>query len=234
MGGVSADRRVRTRHGSRSLAHPPDLGAGDLSRVAEPPSPALAASSRPRAGRRRRVRAGACPAVAGETAARRTADRSTRTCAASVRWRGCSSRGRAWPRVAAACSTARRSSAGALWVRGPRSACGWPRYGRSPSWAPGHATAYGTHVAGELGSELAWPGDRRLRRAFGIDGAAHRGCAGRGRRHGRRSRLRRRPCPTRPRHATLLERIAADGLVVSEYPPGQRAARSTGSWCATG
>jgi DNA processing protein len=82
------------------------------------------------------------------------------------------------------------------------------------------ATGYGMHVAGELGAGLAERACTVVSgAAFGIDGAAHRGalCAagptvavlacGADRAYPRA-------------HETLLARIAATGLVVSEYPPG--------------
>jgi DNA processing protein len=82
------------------------------------------------------------------------------------------------------------------------------------------ATSYGAHVAGELGSGLADRGCAVVSgAAIGIDGAAHRGALG-------------VDGPTvavlacgvdrayPASHQLLLERIAASGLVVSEYPPG--------------
>jgi DNA processing protein len=89
------------------------------------------------------------------------------------------------------------------------------------------ATAYGTHVAQELGASLA---DRRCTvvsgAAYGIDGAAHTGALNAG------------GAPTvavlacgvdvaYPRgHARLLGRIAGQGLVVSELPVGSTPTRS--------
>jgi DNA processing protein len=82
------------------------------------------------------------------------------------------------------------------------------------------ATSYGAHVAAELGSGLADRGCTVVSgAAIGIDGAAHRGALG-------------VDGPTvavlacgvdrvyPASHELLLERIAASGLVVSEYPPG--------------
>ncbi|TFV56477.1 DNA-protecting protein DprA [Mycobacterium sp. PS03-16] len=88
------------------------------------------------------------------------------------------------------------------------------------------ATAYGEHVAGELATGLALRDVAVVSGgAFGIDGAAHRATlaadgvtvavlAGG------------LDVPYPAAHTTLLERIAADGLVVSEYPPGMRPTRS--------
>ena len=87
------------------------------------------------------------------------------------------------------------------------------------------ATPYGEHVAADLAHGLA------LRRwtvtsggAFGIDGAAHRGALSVD-----GMTLAVLACgvdqPYPVVHATLLDRIAASGLVVSEYPPGSVPAR---------
>ncbi|TFV46541.1 DNA-processing protein DprA [Blastococcus sp. TF02A-35] len=82
------------------------------------------------------------------------------------------------------------------------------------------ATAYGEHVAGELGHQLGQRGWTVVSGgAFGIDGAAHRGALAAG-------------APTvavlscgvdRPYPAgnsALFHRIAETGLLVSEWPPG--------------
>ena len=82
------------------------------------------------------------------------------------------------------------------------------------------ATSYGAHVAGELGAGLA---DRACTvvsgAAIGIDGAAHRGALG-----VQGPTLAVLACGIDrvypASHELLLERIAAGGLVVSEYPPG--------------
>jgi DNA processing protein len=83
------------------------------------------------------------------------------------------------------------------------------------------STAYGTHVAGNLGLGLADRGWTVVSGgAYGIDGAAHRGAldatAG--------STIAVLACSVDvayPRgHSALLERIATDGLLVSEHPPG--------------
>ena len=82
------------------------------------------------------------------------------------------------------------------------------------------ATAYGTHVASSWGSELAASGWVVVSGgAFGIDAAAHQGALAA---HGVTIAV--LACGVDvsypPRHDALFERIAADGLLVSEVPPG--------------
>jgi DNA processing protein len=82
------------------------------------------------------------------------------------------------------------------------------------------ATGYGVHVAKELGAGLA---ERDFAvvsgAAYGIDGAAHEGAlAVDGVTVAVLAGGVDRPYPAG--HASLLERIRADGLVVSEVPPG--------------
>jgi len=107
----------------------------------------------------------------------------------------------------------------ALWVRGPA------RLGelvdRSVAVVGSRAsTAYGEHVAGELGYQLGERGWTVVSGgAFGIDAAAHRGALA-------------AEAPTvavlacgvdRPypaAHGALFSRIAETGLLVSEWPPG--------------
>ncbi|RBY87072.1 DNA-protecting protein DprA [Blastococcus sp. TBT05-19] len=107
----------------------------------------------------------------------------------------------------------------ALWVRGPA------RLDEVTARSVGvvgsrAATAYGEHVAGELGHQLGERGWTVVSGgAFGIDGAAHRGALAAG-------------APTvavlscgvdRPYPAgngALFHRIAETGLLVSEWPPG--------------
>ncbi|WP_053206821.1 DNA-processing protein DprA [Jiangella muralis] len=85
---------------------------------------------------------------------------------------------------------------------------------------------YGGRVASDLATDLALAGRTVVSgAAYGIDAAAHRGALGVG-------------GPTiavlacgvdvpYPRiHAQLLERIAADGLIISEVPPGSRPMRA--------
>ncbi|WP_104524981.1 DNA-processing protein DprA [Blastococcus atacamensis] len=107
----------------------------------------------------------------------------------------------------------------ALWVRG--NVCLDQVIDRSVGVVGSRAsTAYGEHVAGELGHQLGERGWTVVSGgAFGIDGAAHRGALAAG-------------APTvavlscgvdRPYPAgngALFHRIAETGLLVSEWPPG--------------
>ncbi len=106
-----------------------------------------------------------------------------------------------------------------LWVRGEvdlRFACL-----RSVSVVGARAaTSYGEHVAGDLAAGLADHGCTVVSGgAFGIDGAAHRGSLAAG-----GTTVAVLACGVDvayPRgHAALLDRIALDGLLVSEWPPG--------------
>jgi DNA processing protein len=112
----------------------------------------------------------------------------------------------------------------ALWVRGPGIAAELCDQSAAIVGARA-ATSYGTYVAGELGAGLAAAGFTVVSgAAIGIDGAAHRGALAAG-------------GPTvavlacgsdrsyPAAHEALLERIAATGLVVSEYPPASVPAR---------
>lgn len=89
------------------------------------------------------------------------------------------------------------------------------------------STAYGAHVAGELGLGLADRGWTVVSGgAYGVDGAAHRGAldASQG---GTIAVLACGVDVIYPKgHDRLLERIAADGLIVSEHPPGCAPTRS--------
>jgi DNA processing protein len=106
-----------------------------------------------------------------------------------------------------------------IWVRGP-----WPlaeACERSVAVVGARAsTAYGEHVAGDLGYGLAERGWTVVSGgAFGIDAAAHRGAIAAG---GRTVAVLacgiERPYPVS--HAALFDRIAETGLVLSEWPPG--------------
>jgi DNA processing protein len=81
------------------------------------------------------------------------------------------------------------------------------------------ATSYGSHLAAEFGYQLAGDGFTVVSgAAYGIDGAAHRGAIAAG---GRTIAV--LGCgvdlPYPMGHAALLDRIAEQGLVLSEYPP---------------
>ena len=111
-----------------------------------------------------------------------------------------------------------------LWLRGAGDLAALA--GRSVSIVGSRAcTAYGETVAGDLAAELGEAGYATVSGgAFGIDAAAHRGCLA--------SRT-----PTvvvlaggldeayPPAHRPLFERIAEQGVLVSELPPGQHPTR---------
>ncbi len=204
-----------------------------LSRVAEPPAAALvrfvdvvgpvAAAAR--------VRSGDVPeAVAAETAARRAVDRVDADLAAA---RAAGARLLVpeepdWPHWALAplalTGAAELAPPVALWVRGPLSLAEASERAVAVVGARA-ATGYGAHLAGELGAGLAAAGATVVSgAAIGIDGAAHRGAlAGDGATVAVLACGVDRAYPAS--HATLLDRIAATGLVVTEYPPGGVPAR---------
>ena len=112
----------------------------------------------------------------------------------------------------------------ALWLRGRadlRAACQ-----RSVSVVGSRAaTGYGAHVAGEIAADLAEQGWAIVSGgAYGIDAAAHRGAL-----------ITSAPTiavlacgvdhPYPAGHAGLFADIAAEGLVISEWPPGRHPAR---------
>lgn len=105
-----------------------------------------------------------------------------------------------------------------LWVRGP---LGLSEAVTRAAAVVGSraASAYGLHVAGELGLGLAEAGWTVVSgAALGIDGAAHRGnLVGSGATVAVLAGGIDVPYPRA--HSALLERIAAEGLVVSEAPP---------------
>jgi DNA processing protein len=89
------------------------------------------------------------------------------------------------------------------------------------------STTYGTHVAGELGLGVADRGWAVVSgAAYGIDGAAHRGAIA----STVATTVAVLACGidvAYPRgHFQLLDRIAAEGIVVSEHPPGCAPTRS--------
>jgi len=111
-----------------------------------------------------------------------------------------------------------------LWVRGPL------QLGLATARAVAvvgsrAATAYGQRVAGELGAELADRGWATLSGgAYGVDGCAHRGSLAAG--GATVAVLAGGVDVPYPRgHAALLARIADEGAVVSEWPPGAAPAR---------
>lgn len=129
-----------------------------------------------------------------------------------------------WPPGLAALAQARQGpdDAGepwALWVRGSMSLVTACEQAVAVVGARA-ASGYGTHVAAELGASLAERGWTVVSgAAFGIDAAAHRGALVSG---GLTVAVLAGgvDVPYPRAHAPLLERIAADGLIVSESPPG--------------
>jgi DNA processing protein len=112
----------------------------------------------------------------------------------------------------------------ALWVRG--SADLRTSSAKSLSIVGGRAaTAYGRHVATEIGTELASRGWAIVSgAAYGIDAAAHAGALAVG--GITIAVLASGPDVPYPReHRSLLADITAHGAVISEYPPGSRPTR---------
>ena len=112
----------------------------------------------------------------------------------------------------------------ALWLRGQadlRGSCE-----RSVSMVGSRAASgYGAHVAGEIAADLGERGWAVVSGgAYGIDAAAHRGALAAG-----AITIAVLACgvdyPYPAGHAELFADIAAQGLVVSEWPPGRRPAR---------
>jgi DNA processing protein len=204
------------------------LARAYLSRVAEPPAPALAelvaevgpveAAARVREGR-------IGEEVAGETGARRAVYRAGEdlAAAAAAGARLVTPEHAEWPAQAFAAfgmsGLPELAPPVALWVRGPGALHSLCEHAVAVVGARA-ATGYGAHIAGELGAGLADRGHTVVSgAAIGIDGAAHRGALGV---HGPTVAVLacgvERAYPAS--HHLLLERIAGSGLVVSEYPPG--------------
>jgi len=106
-----------------------------------------------------------------------------------------------------------------LWVRGPHD-LGAATVRSVAVVGARAATSYGAHVAAELGHGLAARGWTVVSGgAYGIDAAAHRGALGAG-----GVTVAVLACGVDTAypvgHAGLFERIAAEGLLVSEWPPG--------------
>ncbi|WP_328447635.1 DNA-processing protein DprA [Streptomyces sp. NBC_00386] len=112
-----------------------------------------------------------------------------------------------------------------LWVRGPAGLRLWAL--RSVAVVGARAcTEYGAHMAATLGAGLAERGWVVVSGgAYGIDGAAHRGALGAG---GATVAVLAcgvdRPYPRG--HTQLITRIAEQGLVVGELPPGEHPTQS--------
>jgi len=112
----------------------------------------------------------------------------------------------------------------ALWLRGRadlRAACE-----RSVAMVGCRAASgYGAHVAGEIAADLGEQGWTIVSGgAYGIDAAAHRGALAAG-----AATIAVLACgvdhPYPAGHADLFANIAAQGLVISEWPPGRHPAR---------
>ncbi len=207
-----------------------------LSRVAEPPAPALCEliSDAGPVRAAQLVTAGQVSArVAAETAARRADDRAETdlSAVATLGGRLVIPEDAEWPAEAFTCFTTPGAQADdrwrapvALWMRGA---------GRLDELAERAvavvgaraATGYGEHVAAEFGYELAEGGFAVISgAAFGIDGAAHRGAlAAEGSTVAVQACGLDRAYPAG--HQRLLDRIAGSGAVISEYPPGGWPAR---------
>lgn len=111
-----------------------------------------------------------------------------------------------------------------LWLRGPAGLRDLT--GRSVAIVGARAsTGYGNHVAGELGYGLAERGWTVVSGgAYGIDGSAHRGAlAAEGPTVAILAGGIDVPYPLA--HASLLDRIAEEGLLMSEVPPGEQPQR---------
>lgn len=204
------------------------LARAYLSRVAEPPAPALAglvAAVGP-VEAAARVRSGAVDeAVAQETRARRAVDRAAAdlSAARAAGIRLITPEHPEWPHgpfvALAGCGDPDLVPPTALWVRGPGDLARLTVRAVAVVGARA-ATGYGTHVAAELGGGLAAAGHTVVSgAAIGVDGAAHRGALG-----GGGPTVAVLACGTDRAypvaHEALLARIADTGLVVSEYPPG--------------
>lgn len=199
-----------------------------LSRVAEPPAPGLAAfvAEVGPVAAAQRVRCGAVPRrVAAETTARRGVDRaeSDLSAGAAAGVRLLTPEHPDWPAgplaALAGCGVDDLAPPVALWVRGPAGLAAACAQAVAVVGARA-ATAYGLHVSGELGVGLADRGHTVVSgAAIGIDGAAHRGAL-----HAEGATVAVLACGADriypQAHQALLTRIAATGLVVSEYPPG--------------
>ncbi len=207
------------------------LARAYLSRVAEPPAPALArfvveVGPVEAAGR---VAVGRVPEE-GETSARRAVDRAAADLEAAravgvwlltpehEQWPR-------WPFVAfSAAAQEELAPPVALWVRGP-GALGELCEQSVAVVGARAATTYGAHMAAEIAGGVADAGFTVVSgAAIGIDGAAHRAALATD-----GTTVAVLACgPDRAypvAHTELLERIAERALVVSEYPPGAVPAR---------
>ena len=206
-----------------------------LSRVVEPPSQVITELIDEVGAVRaaRLVAAGQVPhRVAAEISARRGDDRAEAdlSAIAAIGGRLVVPEDAEWPTAAFSCFSRPTALADqrwrppvALWVRGHR----LDELGARAVAVVGAraATGYGEQVAADFGYGLAESGIAVVSgAAFGIDGAAHRGAlAAEGYTVAVQACGLDGSYPAG--HQGLLDRIAASGAVVSEYPPGVRPAR---------
>jgi DNA processing protein len=212
------------------------LARAYLMRVAEPPALALHAFVDVEGvqAAAERVRSGDVPApVRGETEARRDRDLAGEDLVAAekVGARLLVPEDPEWPAWQLLClaSPADRGLRGAgpplgLWIRGEAPVA--DVFDRAVSVIGARAaTSYGEFVATELGYGLASVGMTVVSgAAYGVDGAAHRGALKAG-----GATVAVLGCGIDIQypagHSSLLDGIAANGLVVSEYPPATHPAR---------
>jgi DNA processing protein len=123
-----------------------------------------------------------------------------------------------WPQPLAVLA-AERSTPLALWARGPGRLADLCENAVAVVGARA-ATDYGSYVAAELAADLARAGHPVISgAAYGIDGAAHRGALSVG--GGTAAVLACGVDVAYPAgHAALLHRIAEQGALISEWPPG--------------
>lgn len=204
-----------------------------LSRVAEPPATALAglvARVGPEEAADRVRRGDVSEKVARQTSARRSVDLAERDLLAAEQLgaRLLVPEDEDWPEPAfhafERTGLDHLTAPVALWVRGPARLAGLVE--RSVALVGARAcTTYGTRTAGRLAHGLARSGCAVFSGgAYGIDAAAHRGAlAAQGATVAVLAVGIDRCYPAG--HERLLEQIAAEGLLVSEYPPGVVPAR---------
>ncbi|MBY6350190.1 DNA-processing protein DprA [Rhodococcoides corynebacterioides] len=185
------------------------LGAADAVRVGDVPA---------RIRERMAARAGVDPIEATATLARLGGRLVVRTDAEWPSWR-LTALDRLDP-------VARRDAAAplALWVRGSANLASSTEQAVAVVGTRA-ATSYGDHVTAEIAGDLAVDGWTVVSgAAYGIDGAAHRAALGVG-----GTTIAVLACGVDRAypagHTRLLERIAEQGAVVSEYPPGTTPAR---------
>lgn len=223
--------RIGPTAGETAVPRPVLLARAYLSRAAEPPAPALSrliAAVGPVVAAEQVQRGTVSEEVARETHARRSIDRAAAdlAAAAAVGARLLVPEDDTWPHWLLSAFEPARGLTGpnALWVRGSASAADLGDRAIAMVGARA-ATGYGAHVAGELASGAAQRGFTVVSgAAIGIDAAAHRGAlAVDGPTVAVLACGIDRSYPSA--HHLLLDRITADGLVVSEYPPGSVPAR---------